>query len=85
MLYCNATSAKVCNPCAIGCRPGHSEPAETPAVIGIALLAQLVEHFHGKEGVVGSSPTEGFWACLQGKRWQLAIDADRPEGPVRVH
>ena len=25
-----------------------------------ALLAQLVEHFHGKEGVVGSSPTEGF-------------------------
>src|SRR3954454_15411067 len=24
-----------------------------------ALLAQLVEHFHGKEGVVGSSPTEG--------------------------
>jgi hypothetical protein len=30
---------------------------ETPAN---ALLAQLVEHFHGKEGVVGSSPTEGF-------------------------
>jgi hypothetical protein len=27
-----------------------------------ALLAQLVEHFHGKEGVVGSSPTEGFLA-----------------------
>src|SRR5947208_3346817 len=26
---------------------------------GSALLAQLVEHFHGKEGVVGSSPTEG--------------------------
>jgi hypothetical protein len=25
-----------------------------------ALLAQLVEHFHGKEGVVGSSPTEGL-------------------------
>ena len=24
-----------------------------------ALLAQLVEHFQGKEGVVGSSPTEG--------------------------
>ena len=24
-----------------------------------ALLAQLLEHFHGKEGVVGSSPTEG--------------------------
>src|SRR5262245_51350316 len=25
-----------------------------------ALLAQSVEHLHGKEGVVGSSPTEGF-------------------------
>jgi hypothetical protein len=25
-----------------------------------ALLAQLVEHFHGKEGVIGSSPMEGF-------------------------
>ena len=25
-----------------------------------ALLAQLVEHFHGKEGVTGSSPVEGF-------------------------
>ena len=30
-----------------------------------ALLAQLVEHFHGKEGVNGSSPLEGFvgFAC----------------------
>jgi hypothetical protein len=26
-----------------------------------ALLAQLVEHFHGKEGVNGSSPLEGFF------------------------
>ena len=25
----------------------------------LALLAQLVEHFHGKEGVIGSSPMEG--------------------------
>jgi hypothetical protein len=24
-----------------------------------ALLAQLVEHLHGKEGVDGSSPSEG--------------------------
>jgi hypothetical protein len=30
------------------------------SVSGSALLAQLVEHFHGKEGVVGSSPTEGL-------------------------
>ena len=27
---------------------------------GPALLAQLVEHIHGKEGVDGSSPSEGF-------------------------
>ena len=27
---------------------------------GLALLAQLVEHLHGKEGVSGSSPEEGF-------------------------
>jgi hypothetical protein len=27
----------------------------------LALLAQLVEHLHGKEGVDGSSPSEGLW------------------------
>ena len=32
---------------------------------GRALLAQLVEHLHGKEGVSGSSPEEGFpWRLL---------------------
>ena len=33
-----------------------------------ALLAQLVEHFHGKEGVSGSSPEEGSSEspCMQG-------------------
>ena len=36
-----------------GCRSsGYSD--------GLALLAQLVEHLHGKEGVDGSSPSEGF-------------------------
>ena len=30
-----------------------------PSVHQPALLAQLVEHFHGKEGVAGSSPAEG--------------------------
>ena len=29
-----------------------------------ALLAQLVEHLHGKEGVSGSSPEEGFLSKL---------------------
>jgi hypothetical protein len=37
--------------------PGARKMWEVPAS---ALLAQLVEHFHGKEGVDGSSPSEGF-------------------------
>jgi glycine/D-amino acid oxidase-like deaminating enzyme len=39
----------------------RQRPPKSPAS---ALLAQLVEHFHGKEGVVGSSPTEGSRECL---------------------
>ena len=31
-----------------------------------ARIAQLVEHLHGKEGVVGSSPTPGFSRALRG-------------------
>jgi hypothetical protein len=38
---------------------GQRRP-ESQEIPANALLAQLVEHFHGKEGVVGSSPTEGF-------------------------
>src|SRR5207248_4596009 len=34
--------------------------AETLGCRASALLAQLVEHFHGKEGDVGSRPTEGL-------------------------
>jgi hypothetical protein len=42
-------------------QPESGSPrAEIPEIPANALLAQLVEHFHGKEGVVGSSPTEGF-------------------------
>ena len=56
--------------------PWRPEAREIPAC---ALLAQLVEHFHGKEGVVGSSPTEGF-ACnsrvvgarVKGRSWVCA-------------
>jgi hypothetical protein len=32
---------------------------------GYALLAQQVEHLHGKEGVDGSSPSEGFAKALE--------------------
>src|SRR5437588_11849344 len=51
-------------------RPGTSSPQKLPegsvfddtgATIRLpALLAQLVEHLHGKEGVDGSSPSEGL-------------------------
>ena len=34
-------------------------PRRAPRMAGTALLAQLVEHLHGKEGVDGSSPSEG--------------------------
>src|SRR5438034_3521881 len=39
-------------------RRGYS-CAESGYPSGLALLAQLVEHLHGKEGVDGSSPSEG--------------------------
>ena len=42
-----------------------------------ALLAQLVEHFHGKEGVIGSSPIEGSIDIrFRGRR-----DGDHPQMP----
>jgi hypothetical protein len=37
----------------------------TATIRRLALLAQLVEHLHGKEGVDGSSPSEGFKKPLQ--------------------
>src|SRR5436309_246639 len=44
-------------PISAGARGG---PARNGATIRVpALLAQLVEHLHGKEGVDGSSPSEG--------------------------
>ena len=51
---------------------GHCRPlgaAHRAATVGRpALLAQLVEHLHGKEGVDGSSPSEGFpeYPCKSG-------------------
>ena len=55
---------------------GQRRP-ESPEIPANALLAQLVEHFHGKEGVVGSSPTEGF-PCNSWAFWH------RGEGRSRV-
>ena len=37
----------------------HTATAENALEWLSALLAQLVEHLHGKEGVDGSSPSEG--------------------------
>ena len=42
----------------------------------IALLAQLVEHLHGKEGVDGSSPSEGFRKFLLSAFFQPHYVAD---------
>jgi hypothetical protein len=51
-----------------------------------ALLAQLVEHFHGKEGVAGSSPAEGLrnravarFSCLRSGR----VTTSSPSGSGR--
>ena len=41
-------------------RRARCEAIEAANDLQSALLAQLVEHFHGKEGVNGSSPLEGF-------------------------
>src|SRR4051794_14675723 len=38
---------------------GHADESRELPCGSPALLAQLVEHFHGKEGVAGSSPAEG--------------------------
>jgi hypothetical protein len=46
-----------------------SRRPESPEIPASALLAQLVEHFHGKEGVVGSSPTEGLRKAPQMARF----------------
>ena len=50
-----------------------------------ALLAQLVEHLHGKEGVDGSSPSEGF-TKVPAKRHVLLPDKTvGAEGTLREH
>src|SRR6187455_2215528 len=40
-----------------------------------ALLAQLVEHLHGKEGVSGSSPEEGLKKPLGFSDWACSLSA----------
>ena len=40
---------------------------------GSALLAQLVEHLHGKEGVDGSSPSEGSAELAANRLVSLAV------------
>jgi hypothetical protein len=56
-LACSSGRLRSCSPHAARHRPAEAAKPGSPAN---ALLAQLVEHFHGKEGVVGSSPTEGL-------------------------
>src|SRR6266545_1809267 len=46
-----------------------------------ALLAQLVEHLHGKEGVDGSSPSEGFSVSSCSGAVSVVLIGD--DGPLR--
>src|SRR5690242_473511 len=47
--------------CSRAAARAEAESQASPGTIPLlALLAQLVEHLHGKEGVDGSSPSEGF-------------------------
>ena len=45
-----------------------------------ALLAQLVEHFHGKEGVAGSSPAPGLSAFAAADRRRVTVEATTMTG-----
>src|SRR5262245_33015393 len=69
--------------------PTAGGPAATLAGAVRALLAQLVEHFHGKEGVAGSSPAEGFWKAAAQTAFLCPDDGDaasaRARGPHMGH
>src|SRR5215216_5527478 len=66
------------NPLAPTSQFGSPPRAATGARLRVtALLAQQVEHLHGKEGVDGSSPSEGL-SDLQGFR---ALEVFVSEGP----
>ena len=47
------------NPARLSVRSRERSSRGAPRMRALALLAQLVEHLHGKEGVDGSSPSEG--------------------------
>ena len=49
---------------------GYRRCADSATLLRPALLAQLVEHFHGKEGVIGSSPMEGSPASAAARHGQ---------------
>ena len=61
------------------CSPHDRAPSWTCPRTGysraVALLAQLVEHLHGKEGVDGSSPSEGLHRSLAKAGLLFSLDA----------
>src|SRR6478672_7637355 len=59
---------------------------ESPEIPASALLAQLVEHFHGKEGVDGSSPSEGSVGTplMAGFRDSCRSRASRPQAGMET-
>src|SRR4051812_9582185 len=58
--------------------PSPSATNHRATIAAPALLAQLVEHLHGKEGVDGSSPSEGFTErpakrLLELSQWETTV------------
>src|SRR3954468_20413170 len=57
-----------------GRRGGKGRAPETPSFPGNALLAQLVEHLHGKEGVSSLSLLEGSQKAPHLRRFSCSWD-----------
>src|SRR6185503_15265601 len=66
--------------------PGGRGPPGAAILGPPALLAQSVEHLHGKEGVNGSSPLEGFAAIWlpERDRRRLCTRAAPVRPPLRL-
>jgi hypothetical protein len=65
-------------------KPPRRVASTAPTMAASALLAQLVEHLHGKEAVPGSSPGEGLTPCKSAvfDEWRVPLDQGGPHGRV---
>ena len=72
--------APTCRPSSTGAPAARECGAGAARLVRLALLAQLVEHLHGKEGVDGSSPSEGL---LAGPRQTRRAAGYRPTNSIQ--